>query len=82
MGKIAGKGSSGPGEKETWRTDVVLIMLCIVSRSFVPDWVSRISLAYLYNHIPLVAYRFGVVFGTFVFGKTSVRPILKDEEDN
>lgn len=36
MGRMAGKGSSGPGEKETWSTEVVLIMLWMASRSYVP----------------------------------------------
>jgi hypothetical protein len=76
MGRIAGKGSSGPGEKETWRTDVVLIILCIVSRSFVPS-LGQQGLSRCHNNVPLVAYRFGVVFGILVFGNSSVRPILK-----
>lgn len=33
MGRIAGKGSVGAGEKETWRTGVVLIRVCIVVRA-------------------------------------------------
>ena len=36
MGRMVGKGSSGPGEKETWRTEVVLIRVWIVSSSYVP----------------------------------------------
>lgn len=32
MGRITGKGSVGEGEKETWRTGLVLIIVWIVWR--------------------------------------------------
>jgi hypothetical protein len=42
MGRIAGKGSAGAGEKETWTTRAALMIVWMVVRSYFPGAVSLV----------------------------------------